>query len=613
MTKHLKLPAPVIPESVLNQHVAVLGKTRSGKSSVMRGLVEGLLARELPVCIVDPKGDWWGIKLAADGKRAGFPVVIFGGEHADVPINEHAGAHVAELFATGNRPCLIDLGGWMVEPRTRFWIDFASTLFKHTKGDRWLVVDEVHNFCPKGKIYSPEAGKMLHWTNRLASEGLGKGVAMLVASQRPQKVHNDTLSSCETLVAMRVIHPSDREAIAEWIQEVGDGSGNEVLKTVAQMERGEGWVWSPENKFGPARVKFPMFATYDSFRPQTVEDTQKLKGWAEVNLDDVRAKLTKVVEEAKANDPKELKKQNAEKDKRIAALDRDLTAARAERPASKGEDVPVLTDADRARLEKLGELIDAAAALMHEDLALVVQRFRLDMEQTAATFVDLVAMRAGKAEQAIADELKKASVQRALGKLERVQTPAPAASRLLSNARPDGTLLLRRPPITTDGNRPASRPASDGTALAPGERKILTAVAQFGEVDRGQLTVLVGYKATARDTYISRLAQKGFVESGQGRVRVTQAGVDALGSDYEPLPTGPALLDFWRARLAPGECKVLDAAVEVYPQPISRADIGERTQYKPTARDTYISRLASRRLVKSDGRGSVIASAELFS
>jgi DNA helicase HerA-like ATPase len=129
-----------------------------------------------------------------------------------VPINEHAGAHVAELFATGNRPCLIDLGGWMVGARTRFWIDFASTLFKHTKGERWLVVDEVHNFAPKGKVKgSPTAGKALHWTNRLASEGLGKGVTMLFASQRPQKVHNDTLTSAETLIAMRVLHPSDRD------------------------------------------------------------------------------------------------------------------------------------------------------------------------------------------------------------------------------------------------------------------------------------------------------------------------------------------------------------------------------------------------------------------
>src|SRR3954468_11850407 len=96
-----KLP---IPREVLNQHIAILGKTRSGKSSVMRLLVESLLADGKPVCIIDPKGDWSGLRLAADGKSAGYPVVIFGGSHADVPIDEYSGAHVAELFAVGNRP-----------------------------------------------------------------------------------------------------------------------------------------------------------------------------------------------------------------------------------------------------------------------------------------------------------------------------------------------------------------------------------------------------------------------------------------------------------------------------------------------------------------------------
>jgi DNA helicase HerA-like ATPase len=86
-----------IPDKALAQHVIVLGKTRSGKSSVMRLMVEHLLDEGKPVCIIDPKGDWWGLKSSASGKRAGYPVIIFGGEHADVPINQHSGAYVAEL------------------------------------------------------------------------------------------------------------------------------------------------------------------------------------------------------------------------------------------------------------------------------------------------------------------------------------------------------------------------------------------------------------------------------------------------------------------------------------------------------------------------------------
>lgn len=308
---------PIIPDAALNQHIAVLGKTGSGKSSAMRVLVEGLLDQNKPVCIVDPKGDWWGLKSSASGKKEGYPIIIFGGEHADVPINAHSGSAIAELISTGNRPCIIDLGGWMVGERTRFFIDFASSLFRSTKGLRWLVIDECHNFVPQGKVLDPDAGKMLHWGNRLASEGRGKGIQIIAASQRPQKVHKDFLTSCETLIAMRVIHPLDRNAIKDWIDGCPDAEkGRQVLLSLASMPRGTGWVWSPEIGFGPKEIAFPMFRTYDSFKAPTGEEV-KLKGWASIDLDDVKAKLSEVVAEAEANDPKLLKK-------RIADLEREL-------------------------------------------------------------------------------------------------------------------------------------------------------------------------------------------------------------------------------------------------------------------------------------------------
>lgn len=275
-----------IPDSALAQHIIALGKTGAGKSSAIRGgFVEPLLDADNPVCILDPKGDWWGLKLSADGRRPGYPVVIFGGHHADVPINAHSGAHIAELFATGNRPCIIDLSDFMVGERTRFFVDFASTLYRKNRGKKWLVPDECHNFAPQGKILDPDSGKALHWANKLASEGRGKGINIIAASQRPQKVHKDFITSMETLVAMRVIHKLDRDAVKDWIDGCADKMlGKQVLDEIANMVRGEAWVWSPEINFGPKRIRFPMFKTYDSFKPQDESDEAKLTGWAEVDL-----------------------------------------------------------------------------------------------------------------------------------------------------------------------------------------------------------------------------------------------------------------------------------------------------------------------------------------
>jgi uncharacterized protein len=215
-----------IPEEILLQHAAILGKTGAGKSSVMRHIVEHVLDHHKRTCIIDPKGDWWGLKKSGDGRAAGYPVIAFGDfkepKAQDIPINAQSGVHVAELIAMGNRPCIIGFRGWMPGQMIKFWIDFASTLFKENSGELFLFGDEFHNFAPKGKILDVEAGKCLHWSNRLMSEGRGYGLVCFIASQRPQKVHNDTLTCCETLIGMRVTHKADRDAIKDWIEGCGD-------------------------------------------------------------------------------------------------------------------------------------------------------------------------------------------------------------------------------------------------------------------------------------------------------------------------------------------------------------------------------------------------------
>ena len=545
----------ILPDEVLSQHVAVLGKTRSGKSSVMRGLVEGLLEREQPVCIVDPKGDWWGIKLAKDGKRPGYPVVIFGGKHADVPINAHAGAHVAELFATGNRPCLIDLGEFMVGERTRFWIDFASTLFKLTLGMRWLVVDEVHNFAPKGKIMDPDAGKALHWSNRLASEGLGKGLHMVIASQRPQKVHNDTLTSCETLIAMRVLHPSDRGAVSEWIDGCGDPAlGKTVLQSLGQMDRGEGWAWSPEIKFGPERVKFPMFKTYDSFRPQTAEDVKSLKGWADVDLDDVKAKLADVVKEAEKNDPKIL-------NQRIAELERD-----AKKPRELAVDTDMLAQyEDRGRENGFhaGRLAGRSEAIAHMKSAIELYN----------------------------------------------QTPMPAPEKSSITRSVKATVSSVSVPV-----REKRTPADTGVALQKAERKVLTALAQYPQGrTQVQVAVLTGYAIGGGGfrNAIGAMRSRGYIVGSSDRLTITREGQDALGA-YTVLPTGAALLEHWLGRLGKAEREILKTLAGVYPNSLTVEAVAIRTHYEPSGGGfrNALGRLRTLELIK--GRGELKASEDLF-
>ena len=521
-----------LPEKALGMHTIALAKTRSGKSSVLRLIVEHGLDQEMPVCIIDPKGDWWGIKSSADGKRPGYPVVIFGGDHADVPINAHAGKQVAELVATGNRPALIDLGGWMPGDRTQFFIDFASTFFRLTRGARWLVIDECHNFAPQmsgGRAVDPQSAKMVHWANRLASEGAGKGVTLFSASQRPQKVHKDYVTSHDTLIALRVIHTLDRKAVRDWMDGADPAKAKAIEADLAQLERGEGFVWSPEAKFGPKRIQFPLFSTFDSFAAPTGQDAPaKLKGWAEVDLDDVRTKLAAVVEEAKANDPKALKAA-------VEKLKRDLAAAEAK--AATPAPSPNAQAAEAIRAKAYAE----GAASRDADVASAYRKgFDACAEQMSVAVSTLSA-----------PPPPKPTPPRAPADVQPMARPAPA--------------YVPPPPAPPREPR-APQPAPSGEDWIEAARKLWPATLSWA-----QLGATIGKKASGGYFYSMR---KGLLESGQVR---EAAGRVVLTSP--PDTSGVPAADILSQALPEPSRKMF---VALRAQPMAAADLAATLGMKPS-------------------------------
>jgi uncharacterized protein len=547
-----------IPAGALEQHIAVLGKTGSGKTFAIRGsAVEPLLDEGARVCVIDPTGAWHGLRSSASGARAGYPVVIFGGEHADLPLGAAHGEAIAEVIGQSSTPSILDTSLMKVSERTRFFADFGDAIMRKNKGPLHLVIDEAHLFMPQGKVASPQAGEMLAAGNNMVSGGRSRGLRIIMITQRPAKLHKDSLSQCETLIAMRMLAPQDRAAVEAWIEDnASEDKAREIISSLATLKTGQGWIWAPE--LGVLeRVTFPKIKTFDSGRaPDGSELSAKVL--APIDRDAIAAKLTAVSATALADDPKSLRKE-------IADLKRQL--------AAKG--APAADPRALATAEQRGR--DHGVAEAQRAVAKVLKALHSDVHKAVSVIFDQAAARP-----------------------------------------PDAVVVTARAPIQASGTRPVPRisaKAANGhadTSLPKGEVAILSACIQFPDgLRREQLTVLTGYKRSTRDAYIQRLGEKGYTEVMGDLIVATADGQAAL-PDAEPLPTGEALQDFWRQKLPEGERKILDVLITAYPRSVERLALEEATGFKRSTRDAYLQRMSAKQLIDEPTRGEVRAAETLF-
>jgi len=203
-------PGLRLPPEAVTETFAIVAKRGVGKTYTAAVMVEEMVKAALPVVVVDPIGVWWGLRSSADGKGPGLAVTILGGEHGDLPLEEGAGAVVADFLVDRPAPLVVDVSGFRKGPARRFMTDFLEQLYARNRSPLHVVLDEADEWVPQRPLKGSE--RLLGACEDLVRRGRARGLGCTLITQRPAVRHKDVLTQAEVLVALRIIGPQDRNA-----------------------------------------------------------------------------------------------------------------------------------------------------------------------------------------------------------------------------------------------------------------------------------------------------------------------------------------------------------------------------------------------------------------
>ncbi len=617
-------PDLLLPFDAITATQVVYGGKGMGKTNYGIVLVEELTKAHLRWSVLDPLGVWYGLRHSIDGKGPGIDCLILGGMRGDIPIEPTGGAVVADLVVDEPVNVIIDFSRrpngkvWSMGEKVRFVTDYTVRVFERQGeiiGGRrhepfMQILDEAARYIPQvipsGAI---DLARCVGAWEQLVEEGRNFGIGVGLLTQRSARMNKSVSELADAIIAFRIVGPRSIEAVTDWLGEhLERDQVKENVRIIRGLPRGDALIVSPGwlkfEKVAHIRIR----ETFDSSAtPKPGEHRHEPKRAQKPDLEKYQARMAETIERAKANDPKELRA-------RIAALEKDLAKKGAVSPPSNeaAKHAPAIDPAAIARaVEKAVQKREREFERSTKAVRNAIEIFLSEADKRAAMVQTFVEHGRDRLKVAI-ELLNDVKVYRPAEEYATVtvhpnrQPLKPETAKALNHLAHAATVTLERSGRVPD-------PSNAGTPIPKGEKAVLAAIAQYPNgVTRQQLTVLTGYKKTSRDAYIARLRDRGYIDVvADGRIVATEAGIAALGNDYEPPLTGEARREKYLRELPAGESKVFKIAIDHFPEPVSRDVVGSLTGYKKTSRDAYIARLRARELIEVSREG-IRASEDLF-
>lgn len=548
--------APVtLPLGAVTETFAILAKRGAGKTNTAVVLTEELVSAGEQVIVVDPVGVWWGLRATAAGAPSKLPVVIVGGDHADLPLDEADGRALARLLVETRQSAVLDLSALSKSASRRLMADFLEDLYTACRQPTHLVVDEADLLAPQRlpRDMTRLAGAMDDVTRR----GRAHGIGVTLISQRPAVLNKDVLGQAEVLITLRMTNPRDVAAIDEWVRlHAADDRAREVKASLPSLPVGTAWLWSPGWLDMLEKIQVRARRTFDSSATPVPGQQRRAPAIARLDVQALRARLA------------------------------DLTGT----PVTTAATGPAKTEtAAPAALKRIRELEAELRELKTEVEAL--RQDKADLEQSREAAADT-----------LHQMLRELQPSRPL-------EPAPADDA--------PTTPVRSTPQRTEPDSPTTN-GTDGPRLRSGAARMLATLARYAprRLSRAQLATLAKMRATGGTfgTYLSDLRRNGYIAERDGLIEITTAGRGHIGAAPTAIPrSAEQTREQWRTTLRAGARRMFDLITAAYPGGLSRAELAAAAEIELAGGTfgTYLSDLRRNGLI-TESDGVVTATEILF-
>lgn len=214
-------PVHLDPFALVDGNLGIVGASGAGKSWLAGLLAEGLIKQGYQVCIIDPEGDYRGLRA--------FPhSIVLGGPKTQLP----PVVDVVTISEYSNVNLVLDLSVYAVAERQAFVAELLRALraLRSRRGrPHWFLIDEIQSLCPL------EGGELTDLLLDVMQDG-----GFSLVSYRPSLVAPSLLEALDHWLATRFSWPEEIETLKSFLAKHDGGSA--LLSKLPELPPGQAYL-----------------------------------------------------------------------------------------------------------------------------------------------------------------------------------------------------------------------------------------------------------------------------------------------------------------------------------------------------------------------------------